>query len=549
MSAMLLNFCLFAICLCLVSGARLQAFKSAEYKTKVHPQIRKLVEQASLQDSASIPVVVYLKDQYDFRGDKQFKQSGMDRNSIGKHIHNNLMKISDKYQQRLLASLPQSKSFVSGVAGVERIRRFSVANAVAMDVKDPQVVALLAKNELVAHVEPNVPFKVALEVRENSDALRLQTDDADVENNSEEVKLDDIIEWNINWINAPYAWNSSFKGEGMVYANADTGVLWQHETLFDNYIGNKPEGVDHNYSWFDAIKGPLTPGIGPCGFDSQEPCDDNSHGSHTTSTAVGAKGVGVAPGARWMACRNMDRGFGSSESYLSCLEFFAAPTDLDGENPRPELRPHAIGNSYGCPKSEGCAVNAFSRAVQNLRAAGIFMSVSAGNEGPSCSTIEAPPAYEPAVISVGATSKESPLITYFSSRGPAFPLGPGKPYIRKPDVTAPGQFVRAASITRFPSNPFNKYAILSGTSMASPHVGGAVLLITQACPCLARDIDRIQDLLQSTAHHYTTGAADTKTPSCGGEASNAIPNNVYGYGGIDVKDAIIQCQTICDGTF
>ncbi len=44
---------------------------------------------------------------------------------------------------------------------------------------------------------------------------------------------------------------------------------------------------------------------------------------------MGGKGIGVAPGARWMACRNMDRGFGSSETYLNCLQFFLAPTDLE----------------------------------------------------------------------------------------------------------------------------------------------------------------------------------------------------------------------------
>jgi hypothetical protein len=98
----------------------------------------------------------------------------------------------------------------------------------------------------------------------------------------------DLIQWNIEWVKAPAVWNTTGRGEGLIYANADTGVLWQHETLRDNYYGVKSVNgrgkvsVNHNYAWFDGVKRALTPGQGPCGINSPEPCDDNGHGTHTT---------------------------------------------------------------------------------------------------------------------------------------------------------------------------------------------------------------------------------------------------------------------------
>jgi subtilisin family serine protease len=91
------------------------------------------------------------------------------------------------------------------------------------------------------------------------------------------------IEWNIDWVGAPAVWNASERGRGTIYANADTGVFWKHEALVGNYLGSKSNGqIDHDYAWWDGVKKALTRGQGPCGINSQEPCDDNGHGTHTT---------------------------------------------------------------------------------------------------------------------------------------------------------------------------------------------------------------------------------------------------------------------------
>ena len=75
-----------------------------------------------------------------------------------------------------------------------------------------------------------------------------------------------------------------YTGEGAVIATIDTGARVSHVTLVDNYVGN-------GYGWFDPYQG------------TSAPNDQNGHGSHTTANIVGKLGVGVAPDAKWMACK------------------------------------------------------------------------------------------------------------------------------------------------------------------------------------------------------------------------------------------------------
>ena len=241
-------------------------------------------------------------------------------------------------------------------------------------------------------------------------------------------------------------------------------------------------------------------------------------------TAVGDDGagnqVGVAPGARWIACRNMDEGVGRPSTYIECLQFFLAPTDLDGLNPDPARRPNVVGNSYACPPDEGCSVGSLQAAVDNLRAAGVFMAVAAGNEGElGCGSVLFPPAVYDSAVSVGATDA-SDQIASFSSRGPVQVDGSGR---LKPDLAAPGVGIRSATATG--------YGVLSGTSMAAPHVGGAVLLLWSALPQLRGNVDATEQLLQDTA------LARTTTNGCGGDTATETPNNTYGAGRIDVAAA------------
>lgn len=331
----------------------------------------------------------------------------------------------------------------------------------------------------------------------------------------------ETIEWNILLVNAPALWDAGYRGEGVVIGGQDTGYFWEHDALKEMYRGWDGSTADHDYNWHDAIHS----GGGVCGPDSPEPCDDHGHGTHTMGTMVGDDGlgnqVGMAPGARWIGCRNMDVGNGTPATYTECYEWFIAPTDSNNSNPDPSKAPHVINNSWGCPASEGCTdPNALLTVVQNVRAAGILTAHAAGNAGPNCSTVNTPSAIYDESFSVGSTTSTD-TISSFSSRGPVTVDGSGR---LKPDISAPGSSIRSSTLG-------GGYGVSSGTSMAAPHVAGMVALLISANPELAGEVDELEALITSTAKPLTS------TQECGGIPGDEVPNNTFGWGRIDVLAA------------
>ena len=330
------------------------------------------------------------------------------------------------------------------------------------------------------------------------------------------------IEWGITKTGAPSAWALGFKGSGVVIAGQDTGYDWDHPALKAKYRGWNGSTADHNYSWHDAIHS----GGGACGANSPVPCDDDEHGTHTMGTMVGDDGgtnqTGMAPQAKWIGCRNMDQGNGTPATYSECFQWFVAPTNLAGLNPDPAKAPHVINNSWGCPVSEGCTdVLVLKTVVENARAAGIVVVVSAGNAGSSCSSVNDPPGIYDASFSVGATDS-SDGIASFSSRGPVTVDGSNR---AKPDVSAPGVGIRS-------SLPGGGYGSMSGTSMAGPHVAGHVALLLSAMPSWKGQVGLVEDRIAHSAVPRTTGE------SCGGVPGSQVPNNTFGWGRIDALASV-----------
>jgi subtilisin family serine protease len=179
-----------------------------------------------------------------------------------------------------------------------------------------------------------------------------------------------------------------------------------------------------------------------------------------------------------------------------------------------------MNNSWGCPSLEGCDADALLYAANNLRDAGIFVVVSAGNDGPACSTVESPLSLYDSVFSVGAIDQYGD-VAEFSSRGPVTADGSER---TKPDIVAPGVQV-------FSSTPENTYAEFDGTSMAGPHLVGVVALIWSAQPNLIGDIDATEQLIIDTAQPYT---GDISVGCFTGEK----PSNAYGFGVVDVYAAV-----------
>lgn len=315
----------------------------------------------------------------------------------------------------------------------------------------------------------------------------------------------DGVEWNIDRINAPKVWNElGVRGEDVVVANIDTGVQYDHPALKATYRGLKADGsYDHNYNFFDPAN--------ICAGDA--PCDNNGHGSHTMGTMVGDDGgdnhIGVAPGARWIAAKGCESSSCSRESLLASGQWVVAPTDLTGANPRPDLAPDVVNNSWGSTTIDTW----YKDVVQSWRTAGIFPAFSNGNSGPSCNTSGAPGAYVNSYAS-GAFDVNN-AIASFSSRGT------GESGTVKPNIAAPGANVRSAVAD-------GGYGSKSGTSMASPHTAATVALMWSASPAIRGDVAETEKLLNQSA-------VDVDATTCGGTAAN---NNVFGEGRLDAFAAV-----------
>src|SRR5207249_9314783 len=172
-----------------------------------------------------------------------------------------------------------------------------------------------------------------------------------------------------------------------------------------------------------------------------------------------------------------------------------------------------------CPTDEGCSRKRLQSAVEGQRAAGIEMVAGAGNSGSDCSTVTAPPAIYDASYTVGALNTGHDLIASFSSRGPVTVDGSNR---LKPDITAPGTNNRSSYNTSDTA-----YVLLSGTSMATPHIAGSVALLWSARPEFRPDLDTTEAVLNNAAVHINST-----------ECGTGIPNNVYGWGRVDVFAAV-----------
>lgn len=322
-----------------------------------------------------------------------------------------------------------------------------------------------------------------------------------------EVTVDEnpprLPQWGLEKINAPKVWGQyGLKGKGIVVGIMDSGVDGNHEALKENYRGR--DG-NHQYSWIDLS-----------GEKYETPNDGFGHGTHVAGTVVGGgagEPIGVAPEAEWIAAKIFNDGGSTSLSAIhQAFQWFLAP---GGD---PSKAPQVVNNSWGNSNTYNLE---FYEDVKAWVSAGIFPSFAAGNDGPGSQTIGSPGSF-PESFTVGATDMYDQTAS-FSSRGPVFWTDENgqEQRIIKPDISAPGHKIYSA----WPAKKNEgKYNTISGTSMATPHVTGAVALLYQANPNLT--IEEVKETLKKTARIE---------PHMG-----TLPNDSYGSGIINIYQAVTE---------
>ena len=432
-----------------------------------------------------ITFVVYMKAHADLTPAKHIA----DWDARGRFVMERLQKTADVSQADLLNKLANR-----AIPGrISHYRPFWIANVIFVT-SDRTAAEAIARHPDVDRILP---------------AAKVYPPEPPEEVTAQSPQLD--LSWGIEKIGADQVWSTyGATGQGVVAGLVDTGVQWDHPALKDQYRGWNGSTADHNYNWYDPAD--------LCGNSGTIPCDSNGHGTHTTGTVAGGDSgsslygdIGVAPGAKWIHALGCCP---DSETLMEAMQWMLAPTKLDGTDPDSSKRPQVVNNSWGGPGGRTYYLD----AVESWRAAGIVPVFSAGNEGSECGTMGSPGDNVPS-YSVGATDS-SDNIASFSSRGPnPFTGRPG------PEVSAPGVSIGS-------SYPTDSYTIMSGTSMAAPHVTGAVAVLISAEPALMGQVDMIEEIFRATAVQRTT------SQTCGGVSGSEIPNNAFGWGRIDLLAAV-----------
>jgi serine protease AprX len=473
---------------------------AASVSTKIDPAVL-----AATANGGLTPLLIILAEQADLSAAARLET----KDQKGEFVFNALRATADRTQPSLRGALDHQ--------GIP-YRSYYIVNSVAVQSGSLELIRQLAARPDVARIESDAAIRIQLPVPLlNTGLLPFTTSN---------------VGWGVDKINAPKVWAMGFRGHGVVYGIADTGVQWNHPALKNHYRGWNGSTVNHNFSWWDAVHQDVSGnGTNICGFSLRTPCDDYGHGTHALGIGVGGDGgknhIGVAPGAKWIGCRNMEEGVGRPSQYIECFQFFLAPWNLHMKKANPKLAADVISNSWTCPlgappSGEDCTPDSLRQAVEVERAAGVFVVASAGNTGPGCSSVAEPPAIYDAATTVGATDMND-YLAGFSSRGPVTLDGSNR---IKPDLSAPGVNIRS-------SYPHNSYAYMSGTSMSAPHVAGAAALLWSANPKLRGRVSRTEQILFNSANPNVVASGD-----CGGTSLPDIPNNLFGYGRVDVLAAV-----------
>ena len=309
-------------CAAFAAGAMLAYISFATTGVSANKIAPSVLADASSADKAS--VIILLREQADVSAAYAIK----DQDARGWFVYNTLTQHAERTQRPLRAFLDTRHI---------TYQSFWAANMIAATVDRAQLESLAARDD-VARIDSNIATR-SIDEADLGHAVPTQS----------RIDAPASVEWNVTNVNAPQLWAQGFTGIGIVVGVIGHGrALDAQRASFAVTRGWNGSAADHNFNWHDAIHS----SSGPCGANSVQPCDDfaSGHGTPVLGSAVGDDGmanqIGVAPGAKWIACRNMDQGVTTPAAATECFQFMIAPTDLNGNNPNPSLRPHVLNNAW-----------------------------------------------------------------------------------------------------------------------------------------------------------------------------------------------------------
>ncbi|OFK79773.1 peptidase [Anaerosphaera sp. HMSC064C01] len=451
----------------------------------------KLVELKEIDDNEFVDAIIKLNKELDYSRIDSFVQNksyGKSKEEIQDAIREEIVdqseRLAEDSQKSILDILEKEK--VTGQ--VKFYESFHIINCINVIAKK-SLLSSLAKRSEVEKIVLNKKIKADKKEKNAPEERSFYM----YATNGKHVP------WNLKAIAADKAQElASSSNNEVVVAIIDSGVDGTHPAIKDNYRGNDASLAA--YSWYNTITGK---------DGSQEtPSDSRGHGTHVCGTILGSREnslLGVAPKAKWMAVKVFDDdGETDNAKLIKAGQWIMAP------NGDAKYAPNVVNNSWGGNSTDGF----YRDIVKAWRKAGIFPVFSAGNvsqyNNGGENSIGTPASY-PESYAVGAIRKDE-HVAKFSLRGKSDYTDKWKP-----DIVAPG-------VNILSSMPGNKYEILTGTSMAGPHVTGVVALMLSVNKDLS--VDQIEKILNSTA----TPLKD--------EDYTSSPNHGYGYGKVNAALAV-----------